>query len=414
MLLLWAGLYILLITLVILDLGVLHRYARHISLYEALAMSAFWISLGAGFALFVYFAYAGNWLDINANALSGQQALLEYLAAFSIEKTLSFDNLFVMAIIFHHFRVPVIYQHRVLMWGILGAIVLRSSFILAAVYILNNVAWMNYVFGVLLLLATLKFISRYMQKNATRDNLLVKLAKRILPVDETIHDGKLLRRVDGHMVATPLFITLLLIESADLMLATDSIPAIIAISREPFILISSNLFALLGLRALYFVLASALQQFHYLRLSMVTILLFIAIKMLLIHIYPIDTLISLSVILGILLVGVLASLLDKQRGPVLATSPLADELGRIYEITFTSLKRIIILFIGTSVIIVGIIMIFTPGPAIVVIPAGLAILATEFVWARRLLRKMEQKVVHYSKETIGFFRRRKNTKKSSE
>lgn len=410
MLLLWTGLFLLVFTLVMLDLGVLHRHARHIPLYEALAMSAFWISLGLGFAFFIYFAYAHDWLHINSNAeLTARQALLEYLTAYTIEKTLSFDNLFVMAIIFQHFRVPVIYQHRVLMWGILGAIVLRSGFILAGVYVLNSFAWMNYVFGTLLLLATLKYISRYLQKNATRDNLPVKLARRFLTIEETIDDGQIIKRMDGRLIATPLFITLLLIESADLMLAMDSVPAIMAVSREPFILISSNLFALLGLRALYFVLASALQQFHYLRLSMVLILLFIAVKMLLIHFYPIDTLVSLGIILGILGLGIIASLLDKRRGPILATSPLADDLGRIYEITFTGLKRILILFIGSSVVIIGVIMIFTPGPAIVVIPMGLAILATEFIWARRLLRKMERKLVHYSKETIGFFRRNKKS-----
>ena len=216
-----------------------------------------------------------------------------------------------------------------------------------------------------------------------------------------------MKRIDGRLVLTPLFIALLMVESADIMFAMDSIPAVVAVSREPFIVYSSNIFAVLGLRALYFVLASALQQFHYLKFSMVLILCFIGTKMLLTHVYPISAMVSLIVITAIMLLGILASWLDKTHGSILATSPLAEDLGRIYTMTFAGIKRVAILLLGTSVVIVGIIMIFTPGPAIVVIPAGLAILATEFVWARILLKYFKNKFVYYSKETRNYFRRNK-------
>lgn len=402
---LWFILFLTLATLIALDLGVIHRHIREISLYEALAMSAFWISIGLGFAVFVYFSYEHKWFQ--HSELSGQQAVLQYFTAYFLEKMLSLDNLFVMALIFHQLHVPVAYQHRVLFWGILGAIIMRGLFIFGGMYLILSFDWMVYVFGALLLLAALKVFSNQAQKKLTEENLLLKGIRQIVHIHTEMEDDRFIKRVDGRLALTPLFLALLMIESADVMFAMDSIPAVLAVSREPFIIYSSNIFAILGLRALYFVLASALQQFHYLRLSMVLILCFIGVKMLLTHVYPISALASLIVITIIMSIGVLASWLDKERGPVLATSPLAEDLGRIYTMTFAGIKRVVILLVGTSVVIVGIIMIVTPGPAIVVIPAGLAILATEFVWARMLLKYFKNKFVYYSKETRNFLRRNK-------
>jgi tellurite resistance protein TerC len=401
----WFILFAIFATLIVLDLGVIHRHIREISVYEALAMSAFWISMGLGFAVFVYFSYAHQWF-VQSN-LTGQQALFQYLTAFSLEKMLSLDNLFVMALIFHQLQIPVAYQHRVLFWGILAAVIMRGLFIFSGMLLIKQFDWMIYVFGALLLFSALKVLSNQAPNTFAEKNILLKGLRKLIHVHTDIDDERFIKRIDGRLALTPLFLALLMVESADVMFAIDSIPAVIAVSREPFIVYSSNVFAILGLRALYFVLASALQQFHYLKLSMVLILCFIGGKMLLTHVYPINAMLSLLVITIIMLLGVIASLLDKTRGPILATSPLAEDLGRIYTVTFAGIKRVVILAIGTSVVIVGIIMIFTPGPAIVVIPAGLAILATEFVWARMLLKYFKNKFVYYSKETRNYLRRNK-------
>lgn len=401
----WLILFTTFITLIALDLGVIHRHVREISLYEALAMSAFWVSLGLGFSVFVYFSYEHQWF-INSE-LDGQRALFQYLTAFSLEKMLSLDNLFVMALIFHQLQIPVAYQHRVLFWGILAAVIMRGLFISGGMLLIHSFDWMVYVFGGFLLLSAFKVLSNQVPNTLTEKNILLRGIRKVVHVDTRIEDDRFIKRREGRLALTPLFLALLMVESADVMFAVDSIPAVIAVSREPFIVYSSNVFAILGLRSLYFVLASALQQFHYLKFSMVLILCFIGVKMLLTHFYTINAMVSLIVIFIIMALGIVASLLDRTRGNILATSPLAEDLGRIYSITFAGIKRVAILAIGTSVVIVGIIMIFTPGPAIVVIPAGLAILATEFMWARHLLKYFKNKLVYYSKETQNYLRRKK-------
>jgi tellurite resistance protein TerC len=402
---LWFILFATFFTLIVLDLGVIHRHVRQISLYEALAMSIFWISMGMGFAVFVYFSYEYQWYV--ASDINGQRALFQYLTAFSLEKMLSLDNLFVMALIFHQLQIPVAYQHRVLFWGILAAVIMRGLFISGGILLIHHFDWMVYVFGGILLLSAFKILSNQSPNTLTEKNLILRGIRKLVHVHTDVEDDRFIKRSNGRLALTPLFLALIMVESADVMFALDSIPAVIAVSRDPFIIYSSNVFAILGLRSLYFVLASALQQFHYLKVSMVLILCFIGVKMLFTHVYTINAMVSLIVIFSIMLVGIAASLLDKNRGNILATSPLAEDLGRIYTITFAGIKRVVILAIGTSVVIVGIIMIFTPGPAIVVIPAGLAILATEFMWARHLLKYFKNKLVYYSKETQDYLRRKK-------
>jgi tellurite resistance protein TerC len=402
---LWFILFITFAVLIALDLGVIHRHVREISLYEALAMSAFWVSIGLGFAVFVYFNYEHQWFG--TAKLSGQHALFQYLTAFSLEKMLSLDNLFVMALIFHQLQIPVAYQHRVLFWGILAAVILRGLFIAGGILLINSFDWMVYVFGAFLLLSAFKVLANQTPNTFAEKNILLRGIRKLIHVQDDVQDDRFIKRTDGRLALTPLFLALVMVESADVMFALDSIPAVIAVSREPFIIYSSNVFAILGLRSLYFVLASALQQFHYLKFSMVLILCFIAIKMLITHVYPINAMISLIVISIFMAAGIVLSILDKTRGNILATSPLAEDLGRLYTMTFAGIKRVVILAVGTSVVIVGIIMIFTPGPAIVVIPAGLAILATEFIWARHLLKYFKNKFVYYSQETRNYLRRKK-------
>ncbi len=410
---LWLILIISVISLLAIDLGILHRKVSHISFYEALAQSAFWITLGLGFSMVVYFAYehAAFGEQFNPQQLDGKQALLQYLTAYIVEKSLSLDNLFVIALIFQSMQIPTHLQHRVLLWGIIGAIIMRTLIILLGITLLNQVDWIIYLFGALLIFSAVKLLANQHKPYTAHDNAFVNWLMRHLPVTEKMHNGKFMVRIDGRRFFTPLFVAMLLIETADLMFAVDSIPAVIAISRDPFIVLSSNIFALLGLRALYLVLATAIEHLRYLRLGLIFILLFIGSKMLLTNTYHIDTLVSLYVISGILITAIAASLLTSDRRDLLATSPLTHNASKLYELTYAGMKRIVILVIGISVIIIGIIMIFTPGPAIIVIPAGLAILATEFVWARILLKRFKHKFVHYSKETKSFFTRRNDKAK---
>jgi len=412
-LLLWAIFIFTVAALLLLDIGLLHRQVTRISFIEALALSGFWIVIGLAFALFIFFAYEQAWLSdyIPVTPLTGSQALAQYLTTYLLEKSLSLDNLFVIAVIFQSLNIPLQYQHRVLFYGIIAAILMRMFIIIFGIQLFEAYSWMNYLFAGLLLFAAFRFFINHTVVKERAQSKVVKLLTRFVPVKQSIEDGRFVLYHNKTLMITPLFIAMLTIETADLVFAIDSIPAALAISQDSFIVVSSNIFALMGLRALYFILASAMQQLHYLKVSLIIILLFVAAKMLLIHTYPIDTILSLLIISLILIAGIIASLLQKDRAPVFATSPLAKEMGRIYNLTFIGLKRIVILVLGISVIIIGIIMIVAPGPAIVVIPAGLAILATEFVWARIILKKFKHKFVYYSKETMGFFSRNKQKNK---
>ncbi len=406
MLILWIILIVTVATLLLIDFGLLYRRIAHISLPEAIALSSFWLVIGLSFALFIFFAYEQSWFNdyLPMTGLSGKQAVIQYLNVYLLEKSLSLDNMFVIAITFQSLAIPVHFQHRVLLVGIVSAIIMRTLIIIGGITLLQSYTWMHYALGVILLLASIKLIANHTLEKRRDNNLLTRLVGKFVPIRESIDDGRFVLRKNNRLMITPLFIAMILIESADLYFSTDSIPAALSVSSDSFIVVSANIFALMGLRALYFVLASAMQQLHYMKLSLVLVLLFLAAKMLLLEIYPIDDVVTLLAITGILVTGIVTSLLQKDRNPILATSPLAAEIGRIYNLTFASLKRIIVLVIGISVVIIGIIMIVTPGPAIVVIPAGLAILATEFVWARIILKKFKNKLLHYGKETMNIFR----------
>lgn len=402
------------VCLLALDLGLVHRRNQHISYYDALAQSAFWIVIGLSFSIVIYFNYELNWFDGTQTMtdISGRQALVEYLTAYLIEKALSLDNLFIIALIFASLHIPVHYQARVLLWGILGAILFRGIMIFGGLKLVNTFDWMIYVFGAILIFSAFKLLANQNKPDSIEKNKLVRFLIRHIPISKNLVNGHFFARIDGKFFVTPLFVALLLIESADLLFAMDSIPAVIAISRDPFIIYSSNIMAILGLRALYFVLAIALQKLHYLKLGLIIILLYIGTKMLISHYYEIDTYVSLIVIASTLILSVLISLQKEGHADFIEASPLAEDLGKIYHLTYFGLRRVLISLMGVSVIILGIIMIFTPGPAIIVIPAGLAILATEFVWARVLLKKFKNKFIHYSKETKALFRRTDNSDKS--
>src|SRR5688572_10880389 len=282
------------------DLGVFHRRAHEVSLKEAAVWSAVWISLALLFAYGIYH-------------FRGPKAGLQYLTGYLIEKALSVDNIFVFVLIFSYFRVPARYQHRVLFWGILGALVMRGAMIAAGAYLIQQFHWIIYVFGAFLVFTGLRMTTQTEHDIEPESNPVIRLVKSILPVTSTYHGQSFFVRqeVDGRMraVATPLFVVLVLVETTDLIFAVDSIPAIFAITQDPFIVYTSNIFAILGLRALYFLLAGIIHRFHYLKLGLAAVLVFVGTKMLMTDIFTVPVGLSLGVIALLLGTSVVTSLL---------------------------------------------------------------------------------------------------------
>lgn len=288
-----------------LDLGVFHRDAHEVSRREALAWSAVWIGLAVVFNIGVYIT-------------QGRDAGLEWTTGYLVEKSLSVDNVFVFLLIFSAFAVPAAYQHRVLFWGIVGALVMRAFLIAFAGILLGSLHWMIYVFGAFLIFTGIKIYRTAHAAPSLEKNRVVRLAKRMFPVTETYEGQRFFVMRDGVRYATPLFLVLLLVESTDLVFAVDSIPAIYAITDDPFIVFTSNIFAILGLRALYFVLAGYLAGLRYLKPALATVLVFVGAKMMLVDVAKVPPLASLAVIASILTVAIVASILVAPREPLAA------------------------------------------------------------------------------------------------
>lgn len=312
----WAAFIALVLLLLALDLGVLNRRPHIVSAREALAWTAMWVAIAVAFNLLVYFMYEAHWFEIGisiGHEINGRQAALQFFTAYFIEKSLSLDNIFVIAMVFAYFRVPAKYQHRVLFWGILGALVLRGLMIGAGIAFLHRFSWLVYFFGGLLLATAVKMSVVRQDGLHPERNPIVRLVRRAYPVTHEFHGPHFHIVENGQRAATPLLLALVIVETTDLLFAVDSIPAVFAVTLDPFIVFTSNVFAILGLRSLYFALAAVLDRFVYLRESLVFILGFVGVKMLLTHHFAIPTLVSLSVITGLLLVGVLASIVAGRR-----------------------------------------------------------------------------------------------------
>lgn len=372
-----------------LDLGVFHRKHHVISLPEALGWTAVWVSLAIAFNVGVYYLYEINpsgW-DMDTEQLTGREAAIQFFTGYLVEKSLSIDNVFVIAMIFAHFQVPLEQQHRVLFWGILGAVVLRGIMIFGGLAIIERFDWVVYLFGALLLFSAASMLAMHHDNPAPDKNFTIKIVRRFYPVTPDFHGGQFFVNINGVKMATPLLLALVLIETSDVTFAIDSIPAIFAISRDPFIVFTSNIFAVLGLRALYFVLAGLMEKFRYLRMSLIFLLAYIGVKMLLIHHYPIPNLVSLAVIGGILSVGILASMLAANDSARLR-SPFGGEIKKILLATKKQATRAVILTTAATVLIIGLAVILLPGPAVLVIALGL--LGVEFVLARHWLRNAKK------------------------
>ena len=371
-----------------LDLGVFHRRDRAITIREAVIWSGFWILIALLFAIGVYYSYENRWFGLGSeigHEASGRRAALQFLTGYILEKSLSLDNIFVIALIFGYFQVPLALQHRVLFWGVLGAIVMRGVMITLGITLLAHFQWMSYVFGVLLIFTAAKMLAARHDNLEPNKNPLVKLARRFFPITDDFVGNRFSEKTNGKVQITPLFLALLVVESSDLLFAIDSIPAIFAVTTDPFLVFTSNIFAILGLRSLYFALAGLLHRFRYLKMSLVFLLAFVGVKMLLTHHHPIGVPFSLAMILGILSVGIMASVIAGNRDTAALVSPLVDELEDLSRMTLRQAKKLAVLIVGGGLLLAGVVMLVLPGPGLLVIFSGLTILATHFVWARRLL-----------------------------
>jgi len=312
---LWIGFLFLILFLLFLDLGVFNKRDHVIKTKEALLWTLFWIFLSLLFNVFIYFAYENHLFGIGkelGHLMSGEEAALKYFTGYVIEKSLSLDNIFVIVMIFSYFHIPTIYQHRVLFWGIVGALLMRGAMIFAGVALIEKFEWMIFVFGGLLIITALKMLFSKEEKVEPNKNILVRFVKKFYRVSDHYDGHKFFTKINGATATTPLFIALVVIESSDVLFAIDSIPAIFAVTTDPFIVFTSNVFAILGLRALYFALAAMIEKFIYLKISIVFVLIYVGIKMILSHSYPIPTGFSLAVILLILLLGITASLIKSR------------------------------------------------------------------------------------------------------
>ncbi len=392
-LLVWAGFVGLILVFLALDLGVFNRRPHEISVVEALSWSAFWVLMSLAFNVLVYWLYENNWMGAGlafSEDIDGRTAAVEFLTGYVLEKSLSLDNIFVIALIFTYFKVPLALQHRVLFWGVLGALALRGVMIMAGALLLESFAWMTYVFGGLLLLSAARMLVARHDNLAAEENLVVRTTRRWIPVTEGFEGTKFFVTRDGVRMATPLFLVLVMVETTDVLFAVDSIPAIFAVTDQAFIVYTSNVFALLGLRSLYFALAPLLTRFRYLKASLVFVLAYVGIKMILAHSYPIPAVVSLAMVMGILSVGIIASLIGAGRDTAALAAPFSGR--QLARTTVVHAWKGVILILGGTVLVIGAAMIVLPGPALIVIPAGLAILGTQFLWARRLLDRVRQEM----------------------
>lgn len=294
---LWVGFNLFVLAMLALDLGVFHRKSHVVSLKESIGWTIVWVVLALGFNAAVWH-------------FSGSHKALEFFTGYLIEKSLSVDNVFVFALLFSYFSVPAQYQHKVLFWGILGALIMRAVMIALGAALITKFSWVIYIFGGFLILTGIKMIVKREEEIHPERNPVVRLFRRMMPVTDDYRGDRFFVRERGMRYATPLFVVLLLVEFTDLIFAVDSIPAIFAVTTDPFIVYTSNVFAILGLRSLYFALAGVMGKFHYLKIGLGLVLAFVGVKMMLAHtVWKIDTLLSLVVVVLILTTSIVISIL---------------------------------------------------------------------------------------------------------
>jgi tellurite resistance protein TerC len=295
----WLGFNALVLVMLAVDLGIFHRKAHVVSMREAATWTVVWLVLSLTFCAWIWHT-------------AGDEAALEFLTGYLVEKSLAVDNIFVFVLIFGFFSVPQLYQHRVLFWGILGALLMRGAFIAAGAYVLERWSWVIYIFGALLVITGIRMLAKREEEPDLAENRVVRFAQRVLPLTSKYHGQRFMVRENGRLMVTPLLLVLLLVEVSDLIFAIDSIPAIFAITRDPFIVYTSNVFAILGLRSMYFLLANVVHRFVYLKIGLAFVLVFIGTKMLIAEWYHIPTTASLAVVALLIGGSITASLLHNR------------------------------------------------------------------------------------------------------
>lgn len=309
----WIAFGVIVLVLLVLDLKVFHRKSRVITLKESLLWTAFWVGLALLFNLGIYL-----W--------RGHGPALEFLTCYLIEESLSVDNLFVFLLVFSYFAVAPAYQHKVLFWGIIGAIIMRLAFIEVGVTLLERFHWVFYIFGAFLVVTAIRMAFQRDEKIDPEKNVVLRLFRRFVPVTSSYEEDRFFVKRAGRFVATPLFIVVLVVETTDLVFALDSIPAALAITLDPFIVYTANIFAILGLRSLYFALAGIMRLFHYLRYGLVVVLIFVGVKMLIADFYKIPTEIALGAVVGVLLISVIVSIIWPRKEKIIPVpTQLPDE-----------------------------------------------------------------------------------------
>ncbi len=291
----WILFNVFVLAMLAIDLGIFHRKAHEVTVKEALIWTFVWIGMALAFNVLIFFTH-------------GKQPALEFFTGYLVEKSLSVDNIFVFIMIFTYFRVPALYQHKVLFWGILGALMMRAVFIFAGVALLERFHWMVYVFGALLLFTGIKMFGHKDRKVEPDKNFLVRLLRRFMPVTPEMHGDRFFVKENGRRFATPLFLVLLIVETTDLIFAVDSIPAILAITQDQFIVYTSNVFAIMGLRSLYFALAGIVNRFWLLSYGLAVVLIFVGAKMMLVDLYKIPIGLSLGFIAFAIAMSIFLSL----------------------------------------------------------------------------------------------------------
>jgi len=308
---LWIAFIAVIIVALVLDLGVFNRNPHEITTKEAGIWTGIWVAVAILFSGIIYLAFQNQWIE-NPTNLSPTNAVMKYVTGYLIELSLSVDNIFLIALIFSSFAIPKKYQHEVLFYGVLGAIVFRAIMIIFGVTLIHKFTWIIYVFGVFLIFTAIRMLISHDKETDPKDSKLYKWINKIYPVTNTIHEGKFFVKIDHKKYATPLLVALIIIELTDIFFAIDSIPAILAITADPFIVFSSNILAVMGLRSMYFLIVGMLDKFKYISYSLIVILAFVGVKMLLSHTIDIPDGLSLGVIVVALAGGMLASkILDK-------------------------------------------------------------------------------------------------------
>jgi tellurite resistance protein TerC len=311
--LVWGVFLVLIFGLLALDLGVFHKSNKEVTMKESLAWTAVWVSLSLLFGGVIYWIYDINFQGINHSNTEPLKAMIDYYTGYVIEESLSLDNIFVMAMIFKYFKIEPKFQHNILFWGILGAVFFRLVMILLGTAFVQSFEWATYIFGAILIFSAFKMIRGSEEDEDFKQSAGVRFLSKIYPIDWTIKNGKYLVKKDGKTVATSLLAALVVVEFSDILFAVDSIPAIFSITTDSFIVFTSNIFAILGLRSLFFFLSGMLDKFEYMKYSLIFVLMFVGVKMMIVHFIHIPALLSLGIILFILTAGVVFSMFHVDR-----------------------------------------------------------------------------------------------------